>query len=80
VPIAFIVPEYSQHLAKISYGSLMLGCSETLKNIFHTLNKNLPIKPKISSTADSYQEKTMIFVEKFPKRHLGNIRHFEIFS
>jgi hypothetical protein len=39
--------------------------------------KNLPLKPKISSTEDSYQE--MMFVEKFTKRHLENLRHFEIF-
>jgi hypothetical protein len=43
----------------------MLGCSKTLKNIFDKPNnKNQPIKPKISSTDDSYQGKTMIFNEK----------------
>jgi hypothetical protein len=57
----------------------MLGCFKTPKNTFHMLkNKNEPTKPKISSTEDSYQEKTMIFVEKITKCHVRNLRHFEI--
>jgi hypothetical protein len=81
VPIEFIVPHKKVILAQISHGCLILGCSKTLKNIFHMLNNtNEPIKPKISSTEDSYREKTMIFVEKITKRHLGNLRHFEIFN
>jgi hypothetical protein len=32
-------------------------------------NKILPIEPKIISTENSYQEKTMIFVKNITKRH-----------
>jgi hypothetical protein len=59
----------------------MLGWSKKLEYIFKITNtKNKPIKPKISSTKNSMREKTMIFIKKTTKRHLGNIRHFEIYS
>jgi hypothetical protein len=59
---------------------LTLGCSKNLKRHFLLLRtKKQPIKPKISSIEGSYQEKTVIFVEKITKCHFGNLRHFEIF-
>jgi hypothetical protein len=53
---------------------------QKLEYIFKITNtKNKPIKPKISSTKNNEREKSMIFIEKITKRHLGNLRHFEIY-
>jgi hypothetical protein len=44
----------------------MLGCSKKLKNIFKlTNNKKQPIKPKMSSIENSYQEENNDFHENF---------------
>jgi hypothetical protein len=62
----------------------MLGWSKKLEYIFKITNtKKKPIKPrikpKISSTKNCKREKTIIFIEKITKRHLENLRHFEIY-
>jgi hypothetical protein len=75
-PFAFILPKYSQK------GNFSLNFIwKLIVRVFQKTEEYVLFtnQTKINSTENSNQEKIMISVEKITKRHLGNLRHFEIF-